>query len=145
MPQISWWESNPKYQVRIPVRVEGQRGERLEGQILDLSHSGCFIKVRPEIPEQSQVTLECDLFGRTWRSSGVVVWQTFGAVTFPRGLGVKFSPMDRQSKRALKAATLRVRKLSLLYRRGRYFMGDEELQKAIDKLKAPIPPSPEGR
>jgi PilZ domain len=135
MPQISWWESDPRFQIRIPVKVTGQRGEILEGQILDLSHMGCFIKIRPEIPEQNLVSLECELFGRPWSSQGTVVWQTFGAVTFPRGLGVKFSTMDRQQKRALKAATLRVRKLSLLYRRGRYLMTDEELKKAIEKLR----------
>ncbi len=143
MPQISWWESNPRYQIRIPVRVTGQRGEKLEGQIMDLSMTGCFIKMRPEIPEQSQVEVECSLFDRTFRAQGVVTWQTFGAVTFPRGLGIKFSPIDRGMRRVLKAATLRLRKLAVLYRRGRFLMTDEEVRKTIDKLKAPLPPGPQ--
>ncbi|MFN7684192.1 MAG: PilZ domain-containing protein [Oligoflexia bacterium] len=140
MPQISWWESNPRYQIRIPVRVLGHGGEVLEGQILDVSLAGCFIKIRPEFTEQSPVTLECQLFGRPWRAEGAVVWRTYGAVTFPRGIGVKFSPMERSTRRALSAATLRVRKLALLYRRGRFLLGDDELKKAIEKLKSPIPP-----
>jgi hypothetical protein len=144
MPQISWWESNPRYQIRFPVRVTGARGEVLEGQILDLSLDGCFIKMRPEIQEQTEVTVECELFGKFWASPGVVVWQTFGAVTFPRGLGIKFRPLEKQSRRALKAATIRTRRLDALYRRGRFLMTEEELKKNIDKLKAPIvPPNPQ--
>lgn len=142
MPQISWWESNPRYQIRIPVKVIGQRGEQLEGQIMDLSMTGCFIKMRPEIPEQSQVRVECSLFDRQFTASGVVTWQTFGAVTFPRGLGIKFTLLDRGMRRVLRAATLRLRKLAILYRRGRFLMTDEEVHEAIEKLKSPLPPGP---
>lgn len=139
MPQISWWESNPRFQIRIPAKVRGKRGEQLDGTILDLSMSGCFIKVRPEIPEGETVQIECTLFGRPWKADGLAVWQTFGAVTFPRGLGVRFLELPNAERRALKAATIRLRRLSLLYRRGRYLMGEEELQKTLAKLNAPLP------
>jgi len=142
MPQITWWESNPRYQIRFPVKVTGPRGETIEGQILDLSLDGCFIKMRPELLEQSEVTVDCELFGKSWKSPGVVVWQTFGAVTFPRGLGIKFRPLEKQSRRALKAATIRTRRLDALYRRGRFLMAEEDLKKTVDKLKAPIGPAP---
>jgi len=138
MPQISWWESNPRFKIKIPVKVTGQRGEVLEGTILDLSMSGCFIKMRPEIPEESQVQVECNLFGRTWKAEGAVVWQTFGAVTYPRGLGIRFTDVQRPMRRVLKVATIRLKRLSLLYRRGRYLLSEEELQKAIAKLNAPV-------
>ena len=109
-PKIAWWESDPKFTIRIPAQVVNSSGRALEADILDLSRLGCFVKCRPDFSEDEVVKIRCRLFGREWTAGGVVVWKTFGAVTHPRGIGVKFGAMERPAARILKAAAVKLGK-----------------------------------
>jgi Tfp pilus assembly protein PilZ len=139
MPQIPWWESNPKFKTQIPAQVIRQGGKVLEADIMDLSLAGCFIKCKPEFVENEMIEIRCQLFEREWKCRGVVVWNTYGAVTHPRGIGVKFGAMDRGARRVLKAATIRLSRISKLNRTGRYWLTTEEYNKLLAKLRAPLP------
>ncbi len=139
MPQIAWWESNPRYKTQIPAQVVRNGGRTLEADIMDLSVAGAFIKCRPEFELNELIEIRTQLFGREWRTRGTVVWNTFGAVTHPRGIGVKFGALDRTARRVLKAATMRLQKIVELNRTGRYWLSSDEYNKVMAKLKAPLP------
>jgi len=139
MPKISWWESDPKFTIRIPAQVVNSSGRALEADILDLSRLGCFVKCRPDFSEGEVVEIRCRLFGREWTAGGVVVWKTFGAVTHPRGIGVKFGAMERPAARILKAAAVKLARISKLNSTGRYWLSSEEYASALAKLRAPLP------
>ncbi len=139
MPQIPWWESNPKFRTQIPAQVIRQGGRPLEADIMDLSLAGCFIKCKPEFQENELIEIRCQLFERDWKCRGVVVWNTFGAVTHPRGIGVKIGAMDRGTRRVLKAATIKLSGISKLNRTGRYWLSTEEYNNVLAKLRSPLP------
>ncbi|MBU6374711.1 MAG: PilZ domain-containing protein [Bdellovibrionales bacterium] len=139
MPQIAWWESNPKFRTAIPAQVVRTGGKVLQADIMDLSLAGCFLKCKPEFQENETVEVQCRLFEREWKARGVVLWNTFGAVTHPRGIGVKFSGLDRGSRRVLKAATIKLSKISELNRTRRFLISTEDYNRALMKLKSPLP------
>ncbi|MEN9723651.1 MAG: PilZ domain [Pseudomonadota bacterium] len=139
MPQIAWWESNPRYKTVLPAQVLREGGRTLDADILDLSLSGCFIKCKPEFQANEWIEIHCRLFSRDWKCRGTVVWNTFGAVTHPRGIGVKFGAMDRGTRRILRAATARLKRISELNRSGRYWMSSEEYERLSSKLNSPLP------
>lgn len=139
MPQISWWESDPKYRTQIPARVVRADGSWVECEILDLSVAGCFIRCKPTFILDERVEVQATLFGRSLVCGGIVVWKTFGAVTHPRGIGVKFGGMERGTRRVLKAATIKIKKISKLNRRGRYWLSTDDYRKSLAKLSAPLP------
>jgi len=109
-PRIRWWESDPRYKLSIPTRIE-KNAEIYNGDIMDLSMSGCFIKTREYFLPDDSVTLEFSLFEKTISCAGKVVWRTESTVTHPKGIGVKFSVLDRDTSTALKQATHKLRKL----------------------------------
>ncbi|NDD90674.1 hypothetical protein EBZ37_01095 [bacterium] len=51
MPQIAWWESNPKYRTRIPAQITRVGGRVVEADIMDLSLAGAFLKCKPDFQE----------------------------------------------------------------------------------------------
>jgi hypothetical protein len=114
-PRIPWWESDPRYRLSVPVVITFPRGEPIPGEILDLSMGGCFIKVRAEVYQDEAVQLEFTILGQKLKFPGTVVWRTQSTVTHPKGVGVKFSPIDRRSRRTLRGVT---RKLKRAQRRG---------------------------
>lgn len=138
LPAIAWWESNPRYRISVPVVITRGGGERFDGEILDLSLGGCFIKVRGEVQEEEAIEVRFTVFGRDVICRGLAVWKTHGAVTHPKGIGVKFQPHDRAQKRVMKVVTHRLAKLSTLYRRSRYLMSQEDFAKTLAKLQAPL-------
>jgi hypothetical protein len=141
-PKIRWWESNPRYKLSVPVHVVrpsvGKLGEpdpAIEGEILDLSMGGCFVKLRSELKQDEMVTLTFRVFGMTVESKGTVVWRTQSTVTHPKGIGIKFSLPTRPQKRVLRQVTGRLRKIATLYRRSRYLMSQEEFMRRLDELE----------
>ncbi len=134
-PKIRWWESNPRYKLSVPVKVETRSGEPVSGEILDLSMVGCFVKLRTEVAPDAAVALVFTAFGQPLRCEGVVVWQTQSTVTHPRGIGVKFAPMERAQKRPLRLVAQKLRRISALYRSSRYLLNQEDFLKKLEEIE----------
>jgi hypothetical protein len=119
-PRIPWWESDPRYRIAVPVRITFPRGEPIEGEILDLSLGGCFIKVRSEVYQDEAVHVEFTVLGQQLRFPGTVVWRTQSTVTHPKGVGVKFSGVDRRGRRTLRRVTIKLKRATKASRKQRY-------------------------
>ena len=140
LPRIRWWESNPRYRLSIPVKVSAKTQDSmgfetaLDGEILDLSTRGCFIKIRHEYRMDSPVRLNFSSYGLSFEFEGAVVWRPQSTVTHPKGLGVKFGAMPRAQKRNLRAVEQRLRKIASFYRSHRYLMNPEEFSDRMREL-----------
>lgn len=109
-PRIRWWESDPRYKLSIPANIE-RSNDVFNGDIMDISQSGCFIKTREYFLADDAVTLEFTLFDTPIQCNGRVVWRTESTVTHPKGIGVKFVDLQKETIISLKQATLKLRKL----------------------------------
>ena len=135
-PNIRWWESDPRYRLSVPVTLTRRTGETLDGQIMDLSMNGCFIKLRIEVMRDEDVDLQFKVFDFPVTCPGTVVWCTQSTVTHPKGIGVKFGLVDRRQRRYLRFITRRLRKISALYRRSRYLLNREDFLKKLEELQS---------
>lgn len=133
-PKIRWWESNPRYRLAVPVKVT-QLGQEFEGQILDVSAGGCFVKLREEITQHEAVKLQYSVFGFDMECEGIVVWRSESTVTRPKGVGVKFTVLTREQRRVLRQITLRLRRIASLHRRARDVLSEADLQKRIQEIE----------
>jgi hypothetical protein len=112
LPHVKWWESDPGRKLVIPVTLVGGPQD-IEGDILDISLQGCFIKTSADLKMDEKVGLQFTVFGSPVEIIGIIVWCAQSAVTHPRGIGVKFEWLTRAQKRKLKLALHRIRKLTI--------------------------------
>lgn len=139
LPRIRWWESNPRYRLSVPVTLQRRDGSFIEGDILDLSMTGCFVKLRTELLQDEGLSIRFVVFGQPLQCGGTVVWRTQSTVTHPKGVGIKFGAMPRNQRRILRAITHRLKRISILYRSSRYLMGEEEFSRRLEELQgAPL-------
>lgn len=134
LPRIRWWEMNPRYKLVVPVKVE-QRGTGFEGEILDISLGGCFIKTRVDLTQNERILCRFSIFGESLEITGTVVWRSQSSVTHPKGVGVKFDPLEKLQKRIMKAATRHLKKISAV-QRGRNRLSVGEFNQKMAKLKS---------
>jgi len=134
-PKIRWWESNPRYKLSVPVRILRDGKDPVDGQILDLSMGGCFVKLRQDVDLYEQVALDFTAFAFRVQCSGVAVWRTHSTVTHPKGMGIKFSPLSKVQKRPLRQITIRLKKIAILYRKSRYLLNEEEFLHKLEKIE----------
>ncbi len=133
LPRIRWWETNPRYKLVVPVRVE--RGDSgFAGEILDLSMGGCFIKTRLDMNQNERILSRFEIFGEALEVGGTVVWRSQSSVTHPKGVGVKFDELEKPQRRILKAAMLHLKKISAV-QNSRNKMSPEDFHQKITKLK----------
>ncbi len=136
LPKIRWWESNPRYKLSVAAQIERSSDlTRVEGEILDLSMGGCFLKLKSVLREDEEITLSFKLFGEELRLSGNVVWRTESGVTHPKGVGIKFLPLKGAERRVMRAAHRRLKQISVLYRTSRYLLSQEEFFKKVESLQ----------
>lgn len=114
-PKIRWWESDPRYKLSVQARVKKQDGTDIDGEILDISMGGCFIKSHAYFAQEEDVVLDFKLFERPLQVQGKIVWKTESRVTHPKGIGVKFSPLNKDQMYVLKYATKKLHQLSRVY------------------------------
>jgi hypothetical protein len=134
-PNIRWWESDPRYRLSVPAKMERADSPFLAGDILDLSMGGCFMKLRSDLKQDENVVLSFTIFQVTVRCEGTVVWRTQSTVTHPKGIGIKFMELDRDQRRALKIITRRLKRISDFYKRSRYLLNQEEFVKRLQELE----------
>lgn len=134
LPKIRWWETNPRYKLSVPVRVE--RAESgFEGEILDISMGGCFIKTRLDMNQNERILSRFDLFGESIEIGGTIVWRSQSSVTHPKGVGVKFDELDKIQRRVMKAATQHLKKISSV-QNSRNKMSVDDFNEKMAKMKA---------
>lgn len=114
-PRIRWWESDPRYKLSVQTRILKPDNVEFEGEIMDLSLGGCFVKTHAYFGPDEEIQLLFNLFDRAIKCKGDVVWRTESKVTHPKGIGVKFSAIDKESMQSLKTATKKLRKLNRVY------------------------------
>lgn len=74
-PRLRWWESDTRYRLEIAAHV-GEGSERIAGEVLDISESGCLITLDKtlELGNTYPISIRCmdhrvDLQGRIMRRS----------------------------------------------------------------------------
>jgi len=138
LPQIRWWESDPRYRLSVPVQLVRKDNKGLKGDILDISQGGCFVKLKDRVYQDEMLALVFHVFGQVIRCDGSVVWRTAGGVTHPRGIGVKFMPLDRSQKRRLRVATQRLRRILKLYSKSKGKSGSERFFQWLEELRTGV-------
>lgn len=136
LPKIQWWESNPRFKLTLPVKIHRKEGGDFPAEILDLSVGGCFIKSKNEFPLDETLTVSFRVFGEEVECPGTIVWRTQSTVTHPKGMGVKFSSLTRTQRRTLRAITIRLKKISALYRMVRSESNPEPYLAQIEALQS---------
>lgn len=108
-PKIRWWESGLAGMPHLPVTINhlSHTQGSSNGQILDISQRGCFIKTHHDFPAFEKVNLSLDAFGQKIEISGVVVWNAKSTVTHPKGIGIRFGEVDRKRRRVLRVISQR--------------------------------------
>lgn len=134
-PRIRWWESDPRYRLAVPVSMASDT-TALEGMILDLSIGGCFVKMREDLKIDEPITIRFSVFGFVVSCEGVVVWATQSTVTHPKGVGIKFTDIDRLSRRSLRSITRKLKAIAAYYKRSRHLLTPEEFAKGLKELEA---------
>jgi hypothetical protein len=133
-PRIRWWESNPRYKLSAITQITRKNRPIEEGEILDISAAGCFIKSRNEVEQDEAITLSFKMLGETIQCNGFVVWLTESAVIHPKGFGVKFAELTKPQKRSLRVLSKKLKKIASVYRRYRYLVNQDEFLKQLEKV-----------
>jgi hypothetical protein len=136
LPKIRWWESDPRYKLSSPARLSRTGSDPIEGEILDLSMGGCFVKLRQDLLPDEPIRVSFELYGVRMDLPGIVVWRTQSTVTHPKGVGVKFAPMARPQRARMRAITHRLREIAQLHRTARYLMSTEEFHRKLAELQS---------
>jgi NADH:ubiquinone oxidoreductase subunit K len=134
-PKIRWWESNPRYRLSITSVLDRRSGEVIQGEILDLSSVGCFVKLRADLAQDETITIKFKVFGCDLSCEGDVVWTAQSTVTHPQGVGLKFGYLSKTNRRSLRRIHRKLKKISSFYRRSRYWMSQEEFVKSLEALE----------
>ncbi len=118
LPRIRWWETDLRRKLSIHVRILRDTQEHplwIEGEILDISPKGCFIKTHVNFLPQETLQLEFSLFEKSIECQGEVITRASSAVTHPKGIGVRFLELDREANQHLKSASKQLKQLSKHY------------------------------
>jgi hypothetical protein len=135
MPRIRWWERNTAFQLSLPTVLDRGSKGRLEGDILDFSLAGCFVKMKEAIPLEEKVTVHFQVFGQEIDCRGVVVWKCESSVTLPKGIGIKFYRIGRQKRKRVRMAARRIESVLAIYRSKTSDVQEEVFQKILDDLQ----------
>ncbi|NUM89405.1 MAG: PilZ domain-containing protein [Bdellovibrionales bacterium] len=132
-PRIAWWESDPRYKISVPTQMTS--ADRLyQGEIMDVSATGCFIKIKAGFRVDQPITVKFSLFDRQFSCPGKVVWRTEGGVTHPKGVGVRFMALEKTVETDLRATVKKLRNLSMKYRELRKEEKASQIERKVDAL-----------
>jgi Tfp pilus assembly protein PilZ len=131
-PKIAWWESDPRYKISVPVEM-ASADHFYKGDIMDISYTGCFIKTKDPLKVDQSILIKFSLFDHKFECNGKVVWRTESGVTHPKGVGIKFNSISKQSQADLKDT---VKKLKSLSRKFKDIRAEEKTNSIERKVKA---------
>lgn len=110
-PKIAWWESDPRYKISVPTQMTCS-DHFYKGDIMDISSSGCFIKTKDPLKVDQVIQIKFALFDHKFDVHGRVVWRTESGVTHPKGVGVKFTQLDKKMQGDLRETVKKLKSLS---------------------------------
>jgi Tfp pilus assembly protein PilZ len=131
-PKIAWWESDPRYKISVPAQMTCS-DHFYQGDIMDISSSGCFIKTKDPLKVDQAIQIKFALFDHKFDCHGKVVWRTESGVTHPKGVGVRFTTLDKQVQTDLRET---VRKLKSLSRKFKDIRTEEKAANMERKVQA---------
>jgi uncharacterized protein (TIGR02266 family) len=132
-PRIAWWESDPRYKISVPVHMTSQNHYH-EGEIMDISSGGCFIKSKAPLLTDDVVNVSFALFDHQFTCAGKIVWRTESAVTHPKGVGIKFLNLSKQTQAELKRTVKKLKKLSSKFQKQRKEERASSFQQKVENL-----------
>jgi Tfp pilus assembly protein PilZ len=102
--RIKWWESGIAGMHHVPARIVcGASPEvGVQALLLDVSSRGCFLKNPADFPFGETVRIRISAYGQSVDLPGRIVWNAKSSVTHPKGIGVRFDPLERGLRRRLK-------------------------------------------
>lgn len=133
-PKIAWWESDPRYKISVPTQMTCS-DHFYKGDIMDISASGCFIKTKDPLKVDQEIHIKFSLFDHKFDVTGRVVWRTESGVTHPKGVGLRFTALERNVQADLRET---VRKLKNLSRRYQTIRAEEKAATVERKVQALI-------
>jgi hypothetical protein len=103
-PQIKWWESGiaGMHHINAELVSGGTLGGVSQGQLLDLSTRGCFLKTPLDFKQNDVVQLNLNAYEQNLEIQGKIVWNAKSTVTHPKGIGIQFLPLERNLRRKLR-------------------------------------------
>ncbi|MGE3261202.1 MAG: PilZ domain-containing protein [Bacteriovoracia bacterium] len=113
-PKIAWWESDPRYKISVPAQMTCS-DHFYKGDIMDISSSGCFIKTKDPLKVDQEIKIKFSLFDHKFDCSGRVVWRTESGVTHPKGVGVRFTALEKNVHADLRETVKKLKNLSRRY------------------------------
>lgn len=72
-PRVRWWESKPRYELKLPAQLVIGQSSRIEGAVLNLSEGGAFVQIPVILTMGEQVRLEFSLLTQLFAVAGKVV------------------------------------------------------------------------
>ncbi len=99
-PKRRWWRRSKRYNKRVAATLNPYVGEMLHVQTFDISSSGAFVCLDeeqqgvPKIGDTVRVSFNVNSMKKI-RCEAVVVRITDAKGHYPRGMGLKFTQMDR--------------------------------------------------
>ncbi|OFZ81500.1 MAG: hypothetical protein A2603_04655 [Bdellovibrionales bacterium RIFOXYD1_FULL_55_31] len=73
-PRVRWWESKPRYELKLEVRAELSQNEVLEGLILNVSEGGAFVHFDRKLAVGDIVNLRFEIIHQEFMIPGKVVY-----------------------------------------------------------------------
>jgi len=134
-PKIAWWESDPRYKISVPTNMSSQ-DHLYHGEIMDISTHGCFIKSKAPLKADQIIHVKFSLFDLQFSCDGKIVWQTEGAVTHPKGVGVRFLNLERKNQNILRDTVKKLKNLSMKYKNIRKEEKATSIERKIETLMA---------
>lgn len=132
-PKIAWWESDPRYKISVPVEMACP-DHFYKGSIMDISSSGCFIKTKDPLKVDQIILVKFSLFDHRFEVEGRVVWRTESGVTHPKGVGVRFTDLNRTQGHELRDTVKKLKNLSRSYSRARAVEKADTMERKVKEL-----------
>ncbi len=132
-PKIAWWESDPRYKISVPVAMTCS-DHFYSGDIMDISASGCFIKTKDPLKVDQTIQIKFSLFDHKFECGGKVVWRTESGVTHPKGVGVRFANIDKQTQMDLRETVKKLKNLSRRFKDIRVEEKTSNMERKVQEL-----------
>ena len=108
-PKIRWWESGIAGMHHLAIDIFHSRSPSgmSHAQLLDVSMRGCFLKSPIDFELFEKIKIHVNAYGHEVDIPGTIVWNARSTVTHPKGIGIKFQPLNRTRRRKMKIISKR--------------------------------------
>lgn len=111
-PRVRWWESKPRYELRLPATLETAARERLEASVMNLSEGGLFVRAARNLGLGSRIGVAFGILGQEFEAEGRVVHvreaaapgASTGEGAYWHGIELAHTPATRARFRGLASA-----------------------------------------